>query len=293
MNNKTQPSFTPRQRSGLQTGKTLVSIIMPVRNAERFLEKALKSITDQTHKSIELLCVDDASTDGSWTILNAFAKTRPWVRLYRLSHQKGAADAANEAIPHAKGMYIARMDADDIMMPKRLEQQVRFLQTHPDIIACGGQCIRIDEQGKSHGMKQFPLCHDAIKSMIFRSVPIQQPTLMVNTEKLPDSFHWYRKELIIGEDYDLYYRLMHYGNLANLPEILLKYREHKENLTLSSQKRTFWYIWKTRMIALTRYGYLPDGLSLFYVLGQTILALFLPERLLYPLHVKTRTLFFR
>jgi len=266
---------------------------MPVRNADRFLPKALQSIAGQTYQPIELLCVDDASTDGSWAILRAFAKNHPWVHLYRLPHQKGAADAANEAIPHTKGTYIARMDADDIMMPKRLERQVRFLQTHPDVVACGGQCLRIDEQGKSHGMKQFPLCHDAIKSMIFRSVPIQQPTLMVNTEKLPDSFHWYRKELIIGEDYDLYYRLMRYGNLANLPDTLLKYREYKENLTLSSQKRTFWYIWKTRLIALTRYGYLPDGLSLFYVFGQTILALLLPERFLYPLHVKTRTLFFR
>jgi hypothetical protein len=183
------------------------------------------------------------------------------------------------------------MDSDDIMLPDRIEKEFNFLQNHPEVIAVGGQCQRIDENGNSTGMKTFPLTHPEIHDMLFCSIPIQQPTLMIKRSMLPSEFTWYRKELLIGEDWDIYYRLMKYGKLANLPDTVLKYREYPKNLTLSSQKRTFWYIWKTRWIALTQYGYLPKFTSIINVLAQTVAVVVLPEKILYPLHLKTRTLF--
>lgn len=271
----------------------LVSIVMPVYNSAAYLIPAIVSIQKQTYNHLEIICVDDHSTDNSWNILKRFARRDKRIRIYQLPSHAGVGTAANTAIRHARSRFIARMDADDIMMATRIAKQVAFLEAHGYIIAVGGQCRRIDEHGKSIGIKFFPLDHATIASMIFRSVPIQQPTLMIHTRLLPDHFRWYKTSLPIGEDYDLYYQLMKHGKLANLPDILLKYRERKDNLTLTSQKYTFWCIWKSRLIAITRYGYVPDLGSIINVIIQTILVLLLPERMLYPLHLYTRKLFFR
>lgn len=271
----------------------LVSIVMPVYNASDYLPVAIESIRKQTYRHIEIICVDDCSSDDSWKILKNYKHRDKRIRVYRLPTHAGVGSAANTAIRYARGRFVARMDADDISYPTRIEKQIAFLATHPDVVAVGAQCRRINEQGRTTGIKTFPLDHDTIASMIFRSVPIQQPTLMINTRRLPEYFRWYNTTLPIGEDYDLYYQLMKYGKLANLPDVLLKYRERKDNLTLSSQKYTFWCIWQSRIIAITRYGYVPNLSSLFNVLVQTILVFMLPERILYPLHIYTRKLFFR
>lgn len=271
----------------------LISVVLPVYNASRFLKKAIESVQRQSYQDIEIICVDDASTDLSYRIIRNLAKKDKRIKAYRLKNHSGASETANFAIQKAKGKFIARMDADDIMLRDRLNKQVKFLIANPEIIAVGGQCSRIDEHGHTLGIKSFPLDHESIRSLLFRAVPIQQPTLMVNTSRLPSNFHWYRKALVIGEDYDLYYRLLQYGKLANLSAVILRYREHKNNLTLSSQKRTFWYIWKSRFIALTRYGYVPDIFSMINVAIQTILVILLPDRVLYPLHMQTRKFFSR
>lgn len=266
---------------------------MPVYNANRFLERALKSIARQTYKHIEIICVDDQSTDNSFAILVRFAKRRKHVRVYQLPKHSGAPKAANFAISKARGRFIARMDADDIMMSTRLEKQAAFLLSNAHIVAVGGQCRRMNETGKTMGVKTFPLDHATISTMLFTAVPIQQPTLMINMAKIPKGFTWYNVSLLIGEDYDLFYRLMQYGKLANLPDILIRYREHPNNLTLASQKKTFWFITRSRLLAVTKYGYVPTVQALAQVFIQTILVLILPDKLLYKLHMMTRELFFR
>lgn len=270
----------------------LVSVIMPVYNASAYLPAAIESIQKQTYRHLEIICADDCSTDDSRNILKKFARRDKRIRVYHLPTHAGVGTAANAAIRRARGRFIARMDADDVSYPTRIDKQVAFLSAHPEVIAVGAQCRRINERGGTTGIKTFPLDHETISSMLFRSVPIQQPTLMINTRRLPEHFRWYKRTLPIGEDYDLYYQLMQYGKLANLPDILIKYRERRDNLTLSSQKFTFWCIWQSRLIALTRYGYVPDLGSMINVLVQTLLVLLLPERILYPLHLYTRKLFF-
>lgn len=271
----------------------LISVIIPVHNAARYLSRALESIQKQTYTRLQIICIDDISTDESFDILKKFSKKDTRFTVLQLKKHSGASTAANFGLQYAKGQYIARMDADDISLPRRLEKQLHYLQNNPSVIGVGCQCIRIDEHGKKTGIKTFPLNHNDIRSMIFRSMPLQQPTLMVNRNMLPKSFLWYDKNLHIVEDYDLFYRLMNLGKLANLSEYLLQYREHPNGQTFRSPKKTFWLIWKTRIIALTTYGYTPDIFSIATVAVQTIIALILPERLLYPLHIATRSLFIR
>ena len=276
-----------------QENSPLASVILPVYNAEKYLDAAIQSTICQTYKNIEIICVDDISTDTSLAILHRYAKEDKRITVLQLPRHSGAATAANWAIKHAKGKFIARMDADDIMLPDRFEKQVKFLIDNPDVVGCGGQCMRIDENSTPMGVKSFPQSHEAIHEMIFHAMPLQQPTLMVNKEKLPKDFVWYNQNLHIVEDFDLFYRLMKIGKLANLPEVILQYREHRNNQTLTSPKRTFWLIWKTRIIALTQYGYIPSIAAIINVVAQTVFVLLLPDRIIYPLHIKTRTLFFK
>lgn len=278
------------QNSKLKTQIPIISVVIPVYNAARYLDESLTSTFAQTGVHFEVICVDDASTDDSWQLLQKWARKHKNMRVFRLKKNQGLSVALNLGISKAKGDYIARMDGDDIMLPHRLSAQLNRLSKDANLIGIGGQCIRIDENGNEQGIKSFPLTHSEIHSMIFRASPLQHPTLMVNKTKLPNDFAWYRADLKIGEDYDLYYRLMKYGKLANLDQTVIKYREHKKNLTLSSAKRSFWFISKSRFLAVFKYGYVPDLYSFLMVIAQTVLVALLPERILYPLHMKTRSL---
>ena len=275
------------------TQTALVSVVLPVYNAEIFLPQTIKSVLSQTYKNLEIICLDYVFTDGYFYILRSYEKKDKRMKIYRLKTHRGVSLAANYAISHARGRFIARMDADDIMVKVRIEKQVKFLLGNPDVVAVGGQCKRIDAQGKSLGIKRFPLAHKEIATMVFRSIPIQQSSLMVNKNLLPSDFSWYNQELQIGEDYELYYKLLRYGKLANLLEIILFYREHDKGVSFVSQRRTFWQIWKARILGITKYGYIPDLFSFVNVLIQTLIVLVLPEKFLYSLHMRTRQLFFK
>ncbi len=273
--------------------KPLITVIIPVFNAQKYLRVALQSTLSQSYRTIEVICVDDSSTDESWKLLQQIAKTDRRMKVLRLEKNQGLSVALNRAIENAQGEFIARMDADDIMLPDRLEKQLTYLLSHPSVVGVGGQCIRIDDNGTYLGIKTFPLAHKEIASMVFRGSPIQHPTLMLRRSMIPKDFTWYNPSLRIGEDYDLYYRLLHFGQLVNLTDYVLLYREYPNNLTLTSPKKTFGYIWQARLNALTKYGYRPDVSSAFNVALQTILIYLLPDRFIYPLHLKTRTFFFK
>lgn len=276
-----------------QKNQPLVSIIIPVYNAERYLRQALSSVLSQSYRNIEIIVVDDKSTDNSYKMLRQFRKQDKRVRMFRLTKHSGVGTAANYAIIKSRGKYIARMDADDEMMQDRIEKQVNYLKDNPDVVGVGGQCERIDGNGRYLGIKRFPLDHKQIKSMVFRSIPLQQPTLMIQKDRLPKDFEWYNTTLPIGEDYELYYKLMRYGKLANIPDIILQYREHTAGVSFVSQRYTFWCIWKARILGIVKHGYIPDIVSSLNVVVQTIIVLILPEQILYPLHMKTRQFFFK
>ena len=122
-----------------------VSVIMPVYNAERFLRLAIDSILGQTFSNFEFIIINDGSTDGSLKIIKSYKDSR----IHLISRpNKGLAPSLNEGLTRAKGQYIARMDADDISLPKRLAQQVDFLDQNPTVGLVGSNYIIIDDSGK-------------------------------------------------------------------------------------------------------------------------------------------------
>jgi len=264
--------------------KPLVSIFMPVYNAGEFFAETIASIQNQTYENWELIAVDDWSKDNSYAMLKAFEQKDNRIKVYRNGRHHGVAGAGNLAVKRAKGSYIARMDADDVMVSNRLLKQVRFLQTNPDVIVVGTQCRLIDRNGKHTGDKLFPLGHNEIKQMMFVTIPVQQPTMMVNRKLLSKDFVWYREDQHTAEEVDLLFRLFKYGRFANLPQKLLKYRIHGNNTSLLNPKKTFFTTLKTRIRAVREYGYKPTLFAVAVTFSQAILVGLLPSKWIFPLY---------
>ncbi len=262
----------------------LISLIMPVYNAGHFLAEAIESLQNQTHQNWELIAVDDHSTDNSWKILKEFAQNDSRIKISRTRKNRGVAYTANLALSKTKGEFIARMDADDISLPWRLEKQIQFLQKNSQVAAVGGQCELIDQNGMIIGEKHFPTDFQSIKAMIFASIPLQQPTLMVNRKLLPKDFNWYEDNFDVAEEVELLFKLFQYGQVCNLPEVVLQYRLHGQNLSLQNPKRTFFLTFKTRIKAIFQYHYQPTIKGLITTLGQLMVVSLLPNQLIFPLY---------
>lgn len=207
-----------------------ISVIMPVFNGEDFLQESIDSILNQTYPNFEFLIGDDGSTDNSWHILSA--QKDPRIRLFRNERNLGIAVTLNILIDSSKGEFIARQDCDDISLPERLKKQVKFLDNHPDIGLCG----TFVEYFGSRVMKLLRPVHDEeIKAYMLVSSPITHPTVMFRRsvlEKLVVSR--YDQSKFPAEDYAMWFEFSRKTKLANLREILLKYRFHGNNITVTN-----------------------------------------------------------
>jgi glycosyltransferase involved in cell wall biosynthesis len=209
-----------------QTPIPHISVVLPVWNGERFLADAVESILSEGLDSLELIVVDDGSTDSSALIAAGFARRDPRVSVLTIEHA-GIASALNAGIAAARGRYIARMDSDDISMPSRLQKQFAYLEANPECVAVGCAIEFIDESGASIGARVFPAEHEAIADAFLNSLsaPLAHPTVMARREALL-AVGGYRNDRVPSEDFDLWIRLSEYGRLANLPQALLRYRRH-------------------------------------------------------------------
>jgi len=270
-------------KNGVMMGKTksspLVSVVMPVYNAGNFLVEAVESILNQTFSNFEFIIVDDASTDNSWEILKRFSKKDKRIKLFKNKKNLGVSATANLAISKADGQYLVRMDADDISFPHRLHEQVNFLKNNPNIVAVGSQCVVIDENDQVIGRKTFPVSFKDLKKMAFWAIPIQQPALAINRSLLPKNFNWYSSSSASAEEVDLIFRLMKYGQIANLADFLLFYRYRADSLSHIRPKETFWLTFKSRANAI-KLGYCPSPKAIFLNLVQVFLVVLLPNRLI-------------
>ena len=199
-----------------------ISVILPVFNAEPYLKECLESLKTQRFRDFEVLIFDDASTDRSHGILMAFDDPRFHVE--RSRQNQGYAVYLNQGIEKARGRYIARMDADDICHPERLQKQFEFLESHPEVGICGtGYQVFGSVEEKEF---QKPLEDAEIRWRLMLDNPFQHPTVMIRRSVLIEHALRYREDLMPTEDYDLWSRLLKVTKGANLPEVLLKYRFH-------------------------------------------------------------------
>jgi glycosyltransferase involved in cell wall biosynthesis len=208
-----------------------VSVLMPVYNAERYVTEAVESILAQTFRDFEFLIIDDGSTDRSLSILKRYAERDP--RIYLVSRpNRGLVPTLNELIAMARGEFVARIDADDVALPERFERQIAFLRGHPEVVCVGGAVLEIDPAGHElAGVHRHP-SHDAgIQEDLLRGcTAIWHPTATMRREAVA-SVGGYREEMKHCEDLDLWLRLGEIGRLANLEEVVLRYRVHPDSKT--------------------------------------------------------------
>ncbi len=261
----------------------LVSVVMTAYNAGKFVGQAVKSIQVQTYPNWELIVVDDGSTDNTLAIVNIIAKSDKRIKVISYSKNRGASYASNIGLAKSRGIYIARMDADDIASRDRFEKQVDFLLSNPKVIAVGGQCELIDSKGKSIGEKSFPLTHVQIYSALYQYNPVQHPTIMVNTKLLGKHKLVYHSDVVLAHDLELLFFLAQYGELANLPDTILKYRIHNDSLSLRNPKKTFHDTVEVRSRAVKIYGYVPTMRGQLMGLIQQMIVSMLPSVIIYPL----------
>jgi glycosyltransferase involved in cell wall biosynthesis len=200
-----------------------VTVLMPVYNAERFVAQTVETILNQTFRDFEFLVINDGSTDRSLEILQGYAARDPRLRIISRPNT-GYVAALNEGLELARGEFIARIDADDLADPRRLELQVARMRQEPRLVALGSSASAIDEDGLPLGDYSVPLTHEDIEAHHLRgSSAIHHPAVMLRPDAVK-RVGGYRRELMPCEDFDLWLRLGEVGRLENLLDKLLTKR---------------------------------------------------------------------
>jgi hypothetical protein len=212
----------------------LVSIVMPVYNGEKYLAKAIESILIQSFTNFEFIIIDDGSNDSSLTILKQYSSKDPRVRVIVNEENLGIAKSLNKGVTQAQGKYIARMDADDISLSNRIEQQVDFLEAHPDISVLGAQFTIIDSNDNLLGGITLPIFPGVVKWELIYSCPLAHPAIMMRRSLFSIEGFQYRHRPV-AQDYDLWSRISRNHKLTNLPETLLLLRKHHGNISKTNE----------------------------------------------------------
>jgi glycosyltransferase involved in cell wall biosynthesis len=217
----------------------IVTVLLPVYNGERYLREAVESILAQTLESFELLIVDDGSTDGTEAICRSFADPR--IRVVRHVINAGLVSALNSVIDLIGTKYVARMDADDVALRDRLARQVAFLESRPDIVACGSWAFELVD-GQLRDVMRRPT-GEYLRQTAWRPVPIFNPTACLRTEVLRELR--YRADFIHAEDYDFWLRLCRHHRIDNVPAVLLHYRIHQASVSRTYRSTQLTNSWRT------------------------------------------------
>jgi glycosyltransferase involved in cell wall biosynthesis len=217
--------------------KPLVSIIMPVYNAEKYLAEAIKSILTQTLTNFEFIIIDDGSTDGSLEIIQHFSLEDQRVRLIKNDQNLGVADSLNKGIMAARGIYIARMDADDISMPERLQKQTDFLRLNPKLGFCGSW---VEAKSESRDMVwEYPISNEAIRCRLLFANSFAHPSVIFSRDLFVKNKLFYNRAYETAEDYELWVRALEVTQATNLGDVLLVYRIHSHQVSAKNLNRQF------------------------------------------------------
>jgi glycosyltransferase involved in cell wall biosynthesis len=200
-----------------------ISVVLPVYNAERYVFQATESILNQTYKDFELIIIDDGSTDHSIDVIRSFYDPR--IVFIQNQDNQGLIYTLNRGIQSAKGKYIARMDADDISVAHRFQQQVSFLEMHPEIGVVGSGYLPIDENNKAvrspvH-LSEYPL---TVKWLMLIGNPLAHPSTMYRAD-LARQVGGYDNRFTYAEDYEFWIRMAEVTAICSIKDVLIHYRE--------------------------------------------------------------------
>lgn len=208
-----------------------ISVIMPVYNVEAYLKEAIDSILGQTFADFEFIIIDDASTDRSLDIIQSYTDNR--ITVIHNNANQGNYRSRNIGLSKAHGKYIATMDADDYAFPERLRVQYDYMERHPNVLACGSLFYI------HNFIIRKPISYMDIRTALLQDNCFLHPSLFIRTEAMR-VVGGYDEKYYYSSDYNLACQLSLLGKIVNLPEGLMVYRKHKEQIShkhAEAQKR--------------------------------------------------------
>jgi len=245
----------------LINNKPLVSILLPVHNCERFLAECLKSLVGQSFKQIEIIAIDDKSSDSSLKVLKSFAKKYKKVRVYRNVKRYGIVMTLNRLLRRAKGDYIAFMDAKDISSRTRIKKQLEFILNNPGVVAVGAQCRFMNEKGHLIGKSLFPKENQFIYRSPLHGISMQFETVLVNKTLIPKDVLKFTSSINPFIYSDVFIKLLPYGKFANLNSYLHYHRKNPKEYFYDLRNNIISFI-KLWLLSKSNYNYKPSLSSL-------------------------------
>lgn len=246
--------------------RPLISIGMPVFNCENTVAATITSIVRQTYENWELIIIDDGSRDETMRIASNIHDER--IRLFYSDHNIGLAARLNQAVRLSHGTFFARMDGDDIAYPQRLERQAAFLEANPEVDLVGASMLVFDNDGNAKGKRIFPAEHSVICQNPIRGFALAHPTFLGRRDWFMKNGYdpGYKK----AEDQEMLLRMHVHSNYANLPEILLGYREHEIRMDKLLENRRYYSkallskYWRERRVDLLLLSLIFQSLKTVY-----------------------------
>jgi glycosyltransferase involved in cell wall biosynthesis len=243
---------------------------MVVCNVERFLAQAIESILGQTFTDFEFVIVDFGSTDGSMQIISSYADRDQRVKLHVVP-SCGLAEARNASCQFAQGRYLAIMDADDVAVADRLALQVKFMEAHPEVSVLGGSVEWIDANNRALVRWSNPANDQEIQAALLERCPLWQPTVLMRREAFMN-VGGYRGAFAPAEDYDLWLRIAERFRIANLGDVVLRYRIHPYQVSLRKRSQQILSVLAARISSSARKGGLPDPMKSVEQIDPQLLA---------------------
>lgn len=227
-----------------------ISVVMSVYNGEKYLKQAIESILNQSFEDFEFIIINDGSTDKSLEILNEFQQKDERIKIVSREN-KGLIYSLNEGVKLAQGEYIARMDADDVSTPNRLEKQLKYAQ-EKGLIVCGTWAKGIDSLGNKVKDMNYPPSADKVKIYTLLHNPFIHSSVLFRKD-IFEKVGGYKARFKHVEDYELWTRIVFKYKTDNISENLLEYRLHEDQITKQSNFIMRIRGFRVRLMALFRF----------------------------------------
>lgn len=204
----------------------LISAVMPAYNSESYIGESIESILNQSYKNFEFIIINDGSTDQTKQIIESYQDPR--IRLINHQDNQGLVKSLNQGIKLARGQFIARMDSDDMASPDRFQTQLDYMLSHQKVGVCGSW---IKVFGNQNFIWKSPILHDKICTRLFCESSIYHPSVVIRKSVLDKYELSYDQAYEYAEDYALWIEMAKHSQLANIPKVLLKYRQHSAQVS--------------------------------------------------------------
>lgn len=221
--------------------RPLISFILPVYNAETFLQETLHSILEQTYDNFEVIAIDDGSKDKSLSILRRYEKIDHRIKVYTREN-RGLVATLNQAIELSKGDFLARLDADDLCVPRRLEWQIAAMQSNPQAAICCGFFEMVSEDGEFLHKQLVPTHSEDLVRLMYTRNPIAHASVMLRKELLPTQL--YNPDVGPTEDFEFWTRLATRHEVVCTPHIIMRYRINTNGIMHTIGHRQWKYMAK-------------------------------------------------